>query len=124
MNIDTMSGLSLLNTFNNYGGTNYITGESKLSEDILLLLTQNKYQFGPDPDFGCTLQDYLFEAATEENANMIQLEIIEAIHKSYPNLILNQVNIDYFENGYVVTIVYSKSQDGTTSEIKINLLKD
>lgn len=110
MNVDLMSGITYNDeTFNIQGGTNNSTGNTKLKEDLKLLLTQEKGKFYPDPEFGSELNRFMFEPITNALAREMRAEITELVKKYYPQLTLTNIDILSGENTVEITIEYSYS---------------
>ena len=110
MNVDLMSGITYNDeTFNIQGGTNNSIGNTKLKEDLKLLLTQEKGKFYPDPEFGSELNRFMFEPITNSLAREMRAEITELVKKYYPQLTLTNIDILSGENTVEITIEYSYS---------------
>ena len=62
-----------------------------------------------DPDFGCSLDQYLFEKITESNAFNLGTKILTNIEKYEPRIYVSNVQVIPFveSNQYYVTIYYS-----------------
>lgn len=123
MQVNLLNGMSYdKRTFNIHGGTNKKTGEEKLREDIKFLLTQEKGKFYPDPEFGSSLQKYLFEPMTPTLGKQMQDEIKELIEKYYPQIVLVgiDINLDDNNHGVFISIKYRYS-DSEQSISKIDL---
>lgn len=110
MNVDLMNGITYNDeTFNIQGGTNSSMGNTKLKEDLKLLLTQEKGKFYPDPEFGSELNRFMFEPITNALAREMRAEITELVGKYYPQLTLTNIDILSGENTVEITIEYSYS---------------
>lgn len=110
MNVDLMNGITYNDeTFNIQGGTNSSMGNTKLKEDLKLLLTQEKGKFYPDPEFGSELNKFMFEPITNALAREMRAEITELVGKYYPQLTLTNIDILSGENTVEITIEYSYS---------------
>jgi phage baseplate assembly protein W len=122
MNVTLYSGMSFEDgTFNLQGGTNKQLSADKVKEDIKIMLTQEKGKFYPDPEFGSSLQKFMFEPMTEILAKEIQTEITEQIEKYYPQITLITVDVSMgLDNKVEIVIAYSYS-DSTQEEDRIKL---
>ena len=123
MQVDLLNGIAYEDgTFNAQGGTDMTSGETKLQEDIKILLTQEKGKFYPDPEFGSNLQKYLFEPITPALGKQMQSEIRELIEKYYPQITLVgiDVSLDPDNNGVYIDIRY-KYSDASQQISKLNL---
>ena len=98
MQIDLFNGMKFNpETFNVQGGTDSVSGNVKLQEDLTLLLTQEKGKFYPDPEFGSELYRYLFEPMTPILQRQIQTDVKDLILKYYPQLNVDSINVYFNE---------------------------
>lgn len=97
---------------------------SKLVEDLILFLNTEKGTLFGRPDYGTNLQEYLFEPTVSSTAEAIRNEIISAIKRSYPDLKVERVDIDFILNGINVKIYYSINLNGTIQLLTFDIMRE
>lgn len=124
MNLDLINGIELNNTFNSLGGVNQQYGPEKLSQDITILLTQQKGKFYPDPDFGSQLYSYLFMPLTESTGNLIREEVYTTIMKYYPQVDIKSIDVVLGNKMIQIKISYSYINGREAQEINLTLFNE
>ena len=76
------------------------------------------------PDYGTNLQEYLFEPTVSSTAEAIRNEIVSAIKRSYPDLKVDRVDIDFILNGINVKIYYSINMNGTIQLLTFDIMRE
>lgn len=78
-----------------------VTGKFKLSEydedikeAIYIILMTQKGERAMLPDFGCNLQNYVYELPSSTYLNLLKVEIADALTKWEPRIINIEVDID------------------------------
>ena len=117
--VSQMQGIKSEDMFNSYGGTVKERGDSKLKEDITLLLKQEKYKFFPDPEFGSEIMKYLFEPMTPATGEIIRTDVYNLITKYYPDLILNYVDVLMEDNKITIVISLAYTDNGEADKIQV-----
>jgi phage baseplate assembly protein W len=117
--VSQMQGIKSDDMFNSYGGTVKEKGNTKLKEDIELLLKQEKYKFFPDPEFGSEIMKYLFEPMTPATGELIRTDVYSLVSKYYPDLIINFVDVTMSENRISIVISLSYTDSGSAEQIQV-----
>ena len=117
--VSQMQGIKSEDVFNSYGGTVKERGNTKLKEDITILLKQEKYKFFPDPEFGSEIMKYLFEPMTPATGEIIRTEVYDLIKKYYPDLEIVYVDV-YMENNKITIVISLRYTDsGDADQIQV-----
>lgn len=117
--VSQMQGIKSEDMFNSYGGTIKERGNTKLREDIELLLKQEKYKFFPDPEFGSEIMKYLFEPMTPATGELIRNDVYSLVSKYYPDLIINFVDVTMAEDRITIVISISYTDSGNAEQIQV-----
>lgn len=123
MNPMYLSGLSSTKFLYNHR-TKSTQQVSKLVEDLILFLNTAKGTLFGRPDYGTNLQEYLFEPTVSSTAEAIRNEIVSAIKRSYPDLKVDRVDIDFILNGISVKIYYSINMNGTIQLLTFDIMRE
>lgn len=97
---------------------------TKLVEDLRLFLNTEKGTLFGRPDYGTKLQEYLFEPTVDSTAEAIRAEIVSAIKRSYPDLKLERVDIDFILDGITVNIYYSINLNGSVQLLTFDIMRE
>lgn len=106
MDVLTLNGMSTPICFNN-GKTTEVFREEKLIQDIKNILSTLRGSLYGAPEWGSYLQEFLFDPASSDNAELIRQEVIRCIKESYPMLNLEAVEIDLGDL-YITCRIYYK----------------
>lgn len=122
--VSQMQGIKSADMFNSFGGTVKERGNTKLQEDIEILLRQEKYKFFPDPEFGSEIMKYLFEPMTPATGELIRTDVYNLITKYYPDLIVNYVDVNMEGNTITIVISIRYSDSGQAENINVVFNKE
>lgn len=122
--VSQMQGIKSADMFNSFGGTVKERGNTKLQEDIEILLRQEKYKFFPDPEFGSEIMKYLFEPMTPATGELIRTDVYNLIARYYPDLIINYVDVNMEGNTITVVISIRYSDSGQAENINVVFNKE
>ena len=122
--VSQMQGIKSADMFNSFGGTVKERGNTKLQEDIEILLRQEKYKFFPDPEFGSEIMKYLFEPMTPATGELIRTDVYNLIAKYYPDLIINYVDVNMEGNTITIVISIRYSDSGQAENINVVFNKE
>lgn len=122
--VSQMQGIKSADMFNSFGGTVKERGNTKLQEDIEILLRQEKYKFFPDPEFGSEIMKYLFEPMTPATGELIRTDVYNLIARYYPDLIINYVDVNMEGNTITIVISIRYSDSGQAENINVVFNKE
>ena len=105
------SGWSFPPTFGQRGATlQIVSGESDIRESLYILLSTNLRERVLLPDYGCKLDDFLFEEINQALLTNISSVVREAILYYEPRIDVESVEIDesdnFTEGNLIIQVVY------------------
>jgi hypothetical protein len=74
------------------------------------------------PDFGCSLDQFLFQPLSEVRAQILGNKILENITKFEPRIIVNKIliNTNYMEYTYEINVDYQILDSGLVDNLQMN----
>ncbi|MEG0648997.1 MAG: GPW/gp25 family protein [Oscillospiraceae bacterium] len=81
-----------------------VSADEDIKQSIYIIITTHKNERMMLPNFGCNINDYVFELPDAEAATMIRSEVIDALIEWEPRIIDIDVDLDYDDvnNGKLV----------------------
>lgn len=117
--------LPLVTTPDHLFKLNYTTLE-QVKTDLKNLILTSKGERYMLPDYGTNLRKVLFEQQGEEFLNSIEEEIINAIEKWLPIVLVNEIDVNqdqYDEHKFSISIKYSTKLDSSQiDELNIQVI--
>ncbi len=103
--------------FNNETGTvEMVSDFTDIKESLDILLSTSLGERVMQPDYGCNLNDYMFEALSSTLIGTIKQKVTNAILYYEPRIIAENVDVtaadsfDLFEGKFTITVEYSIPQ--------------
>jgi phage baseplate assembly protein W len=96
----------------------FSTAEQIKSNLINLLLT-NKGERVLNPNFGCGLKEILFEQIDPSTEDSIRDTIISSVNIYVPEVEINNIEINDYNNTYTVTVKYIVNISGNPDQITV-----
>jgi phage baseplate assembly protein W len=84
------------------------TPESEIKANLVHLLLTRRGSRYYLPEFGTNIYQYIFEIITEDLLSKIENEIINACERFIPNLTINKINIETYDNDIDYVSDYNK----------------
>ena len=114
-------GWSLLSPINAYTGrAEMLDGEQDVQEALLILLLTRPGEQLMHPDYGCHLQDHIFEQMDATTEAAIISDISDAIMFHEPRVTLHDVHLvaeDWIEGQLTIALDYTIDQINTRSNV-------
>jgi uncharacterized protein len=104
------------------GAVEMVTGERDIIESLYILMTTIPGERLMRPEYGCALQQHVFEDIDTTTATYLERIIADAILYFEPRIAVNQISIDDLdasEGMRRITIDYTIRQTNTRSNIVI-----
>ena len=117
-------GIGISIPFNGATGinTNYTTQDAIKSNLLNFLLTGKRERI-MNPGFGSGLRDIIFNPLTENLVEEIENLIINGIDTFFPNVIVNDLNVQLEQesNTTIIALNYSLANTNIEDELQINI---
>ena len=82
------------NTFSiSKGETKLVSEVRSINQSIRLILTTSRGELFGDPDFGCRLQEYLFDFVGDNLSMAVREEIVSVLQRYEPRIIIGPEDI-------------------------------
>lgn len=100
--------------------TTYTTQES-IKYNLINFLLTNKTERYLTPNFGGNLRNFIFEQINQKNTDSLETDIQSLINQNFPNVIINNLNIDSLPdiNQIVVNLTYSIKDTGISDNLEL-----
>ena len=103
---------------------NYQTKEA-IKNNLINFFLSNKGERFMNPNFGGGLKDFIFEQLSEDNSDVLKLNIQENLNKFFPKVNIIEFNITTNPDQYTITVYlkYSIKNTGMIDSISIDFNK-
>lgn len=91
------SGLAFPLSVDRRGGVALASGEEDVAQAIRIILGTSPGERPMRPEFGCAINDYLFDVIDAETLGRIEIEVSEALERWEPRIELQSVQFDLDE---------------------------
>lgn len=98
-----------------------VTDNDLIKQSLLQILLTGRTERVMRPEFGCNIQQFVFENNNELMEQLLRTEIASAIGKFEPRALLQDIQIVRSENEVVLTVVYIVVQTRTVEALQVNV---
>jgi uncharacterized protein len=106
------------------GGLAVSTGELNVRESMCLILRTGRNERVERADFGCGLQQFLYEPGDLSTMRLIQEEVKRAITRWEPRVTLNDVRVAVSQadpRAVDITVVYTLVSSGAADRVNVTI---
>ena len=124
MQVPKFKGLNSEDIFNAQGGTRVAEGNVKFQQDVKHLLETPLGSMLGNLDYGSNLYRYLFLPVKQSTGNLIQNEIKSRIENTYRDIVVDSVDVTFYENAIGVVIGFNNNNSNILDYIEMDFEKE
>lgn len=121
INVLTLQGMSTDKVINPLGSVGVVAQHDKLQQDVRTLLLTRKGSLIGNPAYGSNLYTYLFDQASSNTLNSINLEIEEILKANYNFISKVETESRVEDHTLYISISYTTMNDNLSTKLEYKI---
>jgi phage baseplate assembly protein W len=121
INVLTLQGMSTDKVINPLGSVGVVAQHDKLQQDVRTLLLTRKGSLIGNPAYGSNLYTYLFDQASSNTLNSINLEIEEILKANYNFINKVETESRVEDHTLYISISYTTMNDNLSTKLEYKI---